>query len=292
MPLIKGKSKQAFSHNVAAEMKSGKPQEQALAISYAVKRKAGMKKKMADGGIIDAIQSFANEPDPDRPKPEVNRDPDPKKAAQVSKEVKGYAKGGDIMKPKMLKQKEGRIIKPTGPFSVKSRQMLDEEDDEMHSMKPKMAEGGSINHAVSMDKAEEDMQQEPQGLQEDDDQMKPSDEEIMSNKMPMLAEGGLLDEESEIEHAASIAAAIMAKRKRMAEGGMVDLAQNAEEEPNNEDQMSFEALKKENYSESDGLDQLDQPEDSNLHGDDIDSDKHDMVSAIRKKMKMRSPISR
>ena len=34
MPLESGKSKEAFSHNVATEMKAGKPQKQAVAIAY------------------------------------------------------------------------------------------------------------------------------------------------------------------------------------------------------------------------------------------------------------------
>ena len=40
MPLNKSKSKAAFSENVAAEMHAGKPQKQAVAIAYAVKRRA------------------------------------------------------------------------------------------------------------------------------------------------------------------------------------------------------------------------------------------------------------
>lgn len=47
MPLIKGKSKHAFSHNVAAEMHAGKPQKQAVAIAYSEKRRAT---HMAEGG--------------------------------------------------------------------------------------------------------------------------------------------------------------------------------------------------------------------------------------------------
>ena len=51
MPLEKGHSEGAFKHNVKAEMHAGKPQRQALAIAYAVKRK----KKMAAGGqVIDS----------------------------------------------------------------------------------------------------------------------------------------------------------------------------------------------------------------------------------------------
>ena len=39
--LEKGKSRGAFSHNVATEIKAGKPQKQALAIAYATKRGSG-----------------------------------------------------------------------------------------------------------------------------------------------------------------------------------------------------------------------------------------------------------
>jgi hypothetical protein len=44
MPLNKSKSKKAFGENVATEMRAGKPQKQALAIAYSVKRGAGAKK--------------------------------------------------------------------------------------------------------------------------------------------------------------------------------------------------------------------------------------------------------
>jgi len=40
MPLEKSASKEAFSHNVAAEVKAGKPQKQAVAIAYSEKRAA------------------------------------------------------------------------------------------------------------------------------------------------------------------------------------------------------------------------------------------------------------
>ena len=40
MPLVKSKSKEAFSKNVKAEIKAGKPQKQAVAIAYSVKRAA------------------------------------------------------------------------------------------------------------------------------------------------------------------------------------------------------------------------------------------------------------
>jgi hypothetical protein len=45
MPLIKSKSKKAFGKNVSAEMHAGKPQKQAVAIAYAIKREAERRKK-------------------------------------------------------------------------------------------------------------------------------------------------------------------------------------------------------------------------------------------------------
>ena len=40
MPLVKSPSKAAFRKNVAAEVKSGKPVAQSVAIAYSVKREA------------------------------------------------------------------------------------------------------------------------------------------------------------------------------------------------------------------------------------------------------------
>lgn len=56
MPLIKSKSKVAFKKNVEAEMKSGKPQNQSLAIAYDVKRRA----KKASGGSVQSGSSTMN----------------------------------------------------------------------------------------------------------------------------------------------------------------------------------------------------------------------------------------
>lgn len=88
---------------------------------------------------------------------------------------------------------------------------------------------------------------------------------------------------SDDERASSVADAIMRKRKKMADGGMVDLNDASEEEARSPyDDINAETGDKEAYD----LDQLSaQPMGSNEHGDDIDSDKHDMVSAIRAKLK-------
>lgn len=43
MPLKKSKYKKSFKENVKTEMKAGKPQKQAVAIAYSVKKKAKKK---------------------------------------------------------------------------------------------------------------------------------------------------------------------------------------------------------------------------------------------------------
>ena len=49
MPLKKSASPKAFSSNVKAEMKAGKPQKQAVAIAYSVQRQAQSKAPPAKG---------------------------------------------------------------------------------------------------------------------------------------------------------------------------------------------------------------------------------------------------
>ena len=44
MPLVKSSSKAAFRKNIRAEVRSGKPIKQAVAIAYSVKRRAAGKK--------------------------------------------------------------------------------------------------------------------------------------------------------------------------------------------------------------------------------------------------------
>lgn len=90
------------------------------------------------------------------------------------------------------------------------------------------------------------------------------------------AKGGEVD-----SHYDSIADAIM-RKKKYAEGGQVEpdnMETPASLSPYDDD--NYDAVMKELYEE----DMEDQPMDSNEKGDEIDSDKHDMVSQIRKRMK-------
>lgn len=45
MPLVKSPSKKAMAENIKREIKAGKPQKQAVAIAYSVKREAQKKGK-------------------------------------------------------------------------------------------------------------------------------------------------------------------------------------------------------------------------------------------------------
>ncbi len=105
------------------------------------------------------------------------------------------------------------------------------------------------------------------------DNKRPPEAEYMADH---FAEGGEVE-----EHMDGIVDAIMRKRK-MAEGGMVDLNANSEEEPNQYDEMNADAANAEQFDD----DQISpQPTDSNERGDEIESDMHDLVSQIRAKLK-------
>lgn len=162
-----------------------------------------------------------------------------------------------------------------------------------------MAEGGEVKDEF---KDIEPMSDAEMEKEEDEETMKKVDR-VSDKDMSMaygrpnpneedenLAKGGTVkDSHDEDEHYDSIASAVMAKKRRakmMAEGGMVDLDENAMEEPNNLDDMNYEALKKENYAEEHGLSAMGSPEDSNEHGHELsDEDMHDMVDSIRRKLK-------
>lgn len=179
-------------------------------------------------------------------------------------------------------KKRGRSPHPMKMMATggKVEEDADHQDD-IHNQK--------VDHEYG-DGDEQDDQGSPEGLESDDDMKSPARSKFMAGKM--MADGGEVDDEEEMEHDASIAGAIMRKRK-YAEGGEVDLDMNAEEEPNHEDDDSYEALQKENYSEEAGLDEAKNPKDSSEHGHEIsDEDAHDMVSKIRKLMSKRSPITK
>lgn len=292
-------------------MKSGKPQDQSLAIAYSVKRKAhkkmaqggavdpkrteviespgghgkiiriykGQEEKMADGGILDSIKGAY--------------DSAAKKGylgtkAQVASS-KSYAQGGEInesakSEQRPMPEERGPKTQPIKhpkmvPSSVFSAQLRDEEDHLQESAK--VNEGPQIQPPKHDDEEGADRQ----------------GPDVDALHMKMMAEGGLAHEmddqpveEADEEHHASIAAAIMAKREKMYEGGQiegsdesqVDLDLNSMEQPNSFYELNEHAALKENYDED--MHNMSQPIDSNEHGDDIESDKHDRIEEMRKRV--------
>lgn len=197
---------------------------------------------------------------------------------KANKKKKKMANGGSVEAEAIKKQEKAKFIQDSvsggGPMSESEYKML----EAAYEKKKKMADGGEVKKDNVADARGISTGQGIKG-----ETMNDKARNIFGSAFQKKAHGGEVE-----EHYASIADAILAKKRRM-EGAddMANLSLNAVEEPNNEDQLSWNALRKENYSESEGLEQLDQPEDSNLHDVEIESDKHDKVGAIRKRMKKR-----
>lgn len=189
------------------------------------------------------------------------------------------AEGGEIEMSQKPAPKPAKPVGNTLDYKELRRQYIEKN-------RKKYAEGGHVDMEVGQG-PEEDNDEHPDGLESDDDMMSPAHDEYMADH---FAEGGEMDDmdqpeaEAEDEHHDSLVASIMAKRKAkmMAEGGQIDLDQNAEEQPNDYYHRNREILK-ENYDSD--MDSVSDPMDSDMHGDDIDSDEHDMISSIRRKMK-------
>lgn len=336
---------------------------QNIAVAYSIQKKN--KKKFAKGGPVDSAKAES------RPMPEtevndrasISRNSVKKPLMEADwtdaplgnvKKPKIQAKAG----PDMVKSNAftSRIMKPGDhimedmqPDGYGKEPKEDYNEDEAMKSGPKVpdmarehsngrkayAKGGSINEEVSMKDAEDDMVEHPEGLESDDDQMSPAEDEYMSNHFAeggdvdsdpedkpdkgygaiiFKAEGGSIEreedmqpmDEEEMEHHDSVAAAIMAKRDRMAkqasgskdeddaemyaEGGQVDIDENAEEQPNMYESRNKAALK-ENYDSD--MDDVSQPMDSNEHGHELsDEDAHDMIAKIRSAMSKKRQFSK
>lgn len=149
----------------------------------------------------------------------------------------------------------------------------------------KMAEGGEVSFWDKVKEAAKPKSLVPAGQAEE----RAAAWDPSKQKPVKKAKGG------EIGHPASISEAIMRKRKMMAEGGEAEeheepLEENSEETPDLFSELNLEAGEGENYSEHAALDELDQPEDSNLMGDDREKDRsdiHSMVDKIRARIRSR-----
>jgi hypothetical protein len=134
-------------------------------------------------------------------------------------------------------------------------------------------------------RSEDDNVEHPAGLEEDDDQMAPPEEEYMSGRMPMFADGGEVEDRN-----ISISDGIMQRRREQMNppaDGMVSLEDNSEELPNQYDELDGKSSHEMQYDDG----QISaQPMDSNEDGDILsDEDEHNrsLIDSIRSKLKAR-----
>jgi len=287
MPLIKRASKKALSKNIETEMHAGKPQKQALAIAFSTQRRA---KKMAKGGELKAA-AYKPSAD-DRDERELNMMASKKDEHSPELDARDEHMSGidGARDERELEMSRGRKLSHGSEISFHDERMsgiddaADERDEDMISGKPRMHAAEKRAGTSMVDEDSDDAMEMDMMHQENDEDSYSKDGIIR------YAKGGKVDslmqpkDEAEEEHHASIASAIMAKRRMMAEGGQVDLQDNSDEHLNEEDDLSFKAARKKTYYDDSQISA--QPEDSNEHGDELsDEDSHDMISAIRSKMR-------
>jgi hypothetical protein len=260
MPLIKSKSPKAFSKNVETEMNSGKDQKQALAIAYNVKRSAG-KKKYAKGG---EVRAGSEKPTADSGQTH--------KCTYMCNNQKHYNQDGEMVradnKP-TADSGEHTVSHPSSPHHTESmlkagtvRPSADRENDEAAPHRTPAKDMNLVRAGSERPTADKD-----------------------EHGQTKMADGGYLEGEDTSTHMGTLAEAIAKRlaKHMMAEGGRVDLEENSEEHGNAEDDLSFEALGKEQYDDS----QLeDQPKDSNEHEpshEEMDVEDKSMRSKISKR---------
>lgn len=296
MPLFKGKSKKTFSKNVETEMDNGKPQKQALAIAYSMKRRS---KKMAKGGKVEQTADAEKRPMPDQEfadSAETKRSGDKHKASGWLDNKKEAGKSGptkrnpvdedfvDESRTNTEKAQDSTEMdmekeSSTDPKHVKSREY-------QGTKRAKFAEGGqvkfdtearpTIDNEDSADSMERESSTDPDHIKS---------REYEGTERAKFAMGGYAGGGKTYHD--GIADAIIAQRreKKMAEGGQVDIEENNVEQPNsyypaNED----EAL---TWDDDQDFDGMKQPEDSNEKDRPMDNDMREesLVDSIRKKSK-------
>lgn len=194
MPLIQGKSEKAFGKNVGKEMEAGKPQKQALAIAYAVKRRMAHK-KMAHGGMAES-DKMVNRPYPVTPD---------KMYAHGG--MPHYEYGGSVTMPSepSLNQTETRKKQIADAFNRKMAGGGMVENEDLNPMyEPEHGAEMMMKkeyHFKPLAQNHEDLDKPSESIKH----YEPSEENLPAH---MLSHGGIIK-------------GIM-KRRMMAQGGMVD----------------------------------------------------------------------
>lgn len=299
MPLIQGASKKARQKNIETEMEANPApadRKQNLAIAYAVQKK-NRRKKMAQGGLVEA--NTEKRPMPDQSKPNKRPGASKEMPSATREQMTTENDARDSLDETMLRGAATQHGQEISDDTSEPEGMTDINKARSDRNMNMMADGGQIkrkqelmdsfsSHELRAHADEKDARSQSM-LNQSLDMSKNTETARQAHMSPGNSQPQR-EAMAPDEDYASIADAIIAKKRKakmMAAGGMVDLEANSEEDPNNEDQMSFEANGKEQYD----LDQLSsQPEDSNETGDEREDDaenQHDMVSSIRKKMKKR-----
>ncbi len=285
-----------------------------LGIAYAIKSKN--KKKMAEGGKVTT--SAASE---SRPMPSTTGADAHSVSRNSTKKSLQDAQWTDqptvrqAQRPSKTPLARPKLV-GSDAFSVRYSDEIDQdlhrpmsESPDGYGKQPKKAydEMGADRQGPSTPSLKMKMMAEG-GMADDEEMQEPRTEAATEasrldtgyGRVILKAEGGMIDDEElpqpeadEEEHA-SIAAAIMARNARkMAEGGYVDIEDNAQEEASDAADEYTEAAMKENY-DSDLMD-VSQPMDSNEHGDELsDEDDHGMtkIQKIMRRSAKRSPITK
>lgn len=295
-----------------------KKPENSFAMAYSMKNKT--KKKMAKGGLVDdQAKSERHLMPSSREKSATNIEQNSGNKALVDSKMTDQPERQQSMRGPKSVMLSRPPLRGSDSFSVRYRDEIEDDLRRMQSEAPSkkdampkasyddknaqkqgpstpdlklkmMAKGGLVSGVVPMDEADEDELEE--GMDKSSSSDAPPVDEYMASK---FAAGGFVDDqyddELQDEHDSSIAAAIMA-RKRMAEGGVVTIDQNAEETPSVMRSRNFAALK-ENYD--DDVDDVFQVEDSNEEGDKLDDEDENSMSTAQKimrRMSKRSPMTR
>lgn len=257
MPLVHGKSKKAFQHNVETEMNEHPGNRaQNLAIAYAIKRKA-QKHKMAMGGYAEGGE----------PKKDDVPESDPKKVKEF---VKGATSSGYEPGKWMKNLKEGLGIAGQ-----------------------EMAEGGEVNEMASgfVDHEGNDIKHDHMAMEEDDRMLNQHGEHEEGPQGAHMAHGGQIHDGHQSEaHEMDMVGRIMKMRQHMyseggkvANGGEDDLDEMADGRPNNFDDLSMRDDLESSYTGANSGDELGNARE--------DHDRHDIVARIMasRKKKDRMP---
>ena len=224
MPLISSKSKKAFKENVETEMKAHPDKRaQNLAIAYSVKRKAA-KKKMAEGGKVNADDKGKN----DKHELSVNSG----NKASKDDSFTDNSTVTQAQKPSRTPLSQPRMAKITGPFSVRNRDMHEDEADIMKRLPPSS-----------------DLDQPPRRDDEEDAEMEGSSPDMADQHDNHRAP---YNKAIEDQYAQDVAAADMNKRQSYAAGGSVRKPKDhGDELMEREDEAHLEST--ESPSEDEGL---------------------------------------